>query len=215
MAAEYVSGYMKNRPCYFLQLPAELRNRIYELILIQDEEIDAATWCRLPHSPRCLPGGSIPSFRSLIIHGFEPALLSTCKQVRKEGLPIFYGQNTFFGGPGESTIWLNWLQKLSPLKRGLVKNIKLRFRVIWGRPGDDGPTSERGRVTPVLEEYLEEARRSLRAKGIVIPDTTLVIMLCTRRYWTNLFDVEEWRVDGQGVWTGVPVSSSLQRPGVR
>lgn len=60
-----------------LSLPAELRNRIYRLALVQDAEI------------RIAPSHSPPP---------EPALLSTCRQVRGEARNIYYQDNTFLFG---------------------------------------------------------------------------------------------------------------------
>ncbi|KAL6168120.1 hypothetical protein ACJQWK_05778 [Exserohilum turcicum] len=59
----------------FLDLPAELRNSIYELVLHE------GTFDVFPnqHSPK-------PQTLSL---------LSTCTQIRYEALPIFYSRNTF------------------------------------------------------------------------------------------------------------------------
>lgn len=57
----------------FLDLPAELRNRIYSSDLIKHRQI-------------------IPTNRS---DHQQPALTRTCRQIRKEALPIYYGSNTF------------------------------------------------------------------------------------------------------------------------
>jgi hypothetical protein len=54
-----------------LELPGELRNRIYQLCLVSNPIIINST--------------TFP----------EPSLLKTCKQVRKEASTIFYGENQF------------------------------------------------------------------------------------------------------------------------
>lgn len=59
-----------------LQLPAELRNAIYRYILVQPDPID------------------IPN--NFANHGYqEPALLTTCKEIRKEAIAIFHMENVF------------------------------------------------------------------------------------------------------------------------
>ena len=59
--------------CRFLELPGEIRNRIYRHLLVQDtllvvDEEDGIT---------------------------EPALLRASSQIRREAITIFYGENTF------------------------------------------------------------------------------------------------------------------------
>ena len=59
--------------CYLLQLPGELRNRIYRLVLTDGMPIinfDATGYVR-------------------------PGLISTCKEIRQEALSIYYYENSF------------------------------------------------------------------------------------------------------------------------
>lgn len=74
---------LQNKPCEFLDLPAELRNRVYHLSLVESHPIqaiyrggreDESIWVKPPE---------------------QPALTFTCKKVRQETLPIFFGQNSF------------------------------------------------------------------------------------------------------------------------
>ena len=58
----------------FLDLPAELRNRIYQDVLVEDEDVEIQ---------RFAP------------HVIKPALLRTQKQIREEALPVFWAANTF------------------------------------------------------------------------------------------------------------------------
>ena len=58
----------------FFDLPAELRNKIYHDVLVDDRDIE------------------VHDFAPYVL---EPALLRTRKQVRKEALPVFWGANTF------------------------------------------------------------------------------------------------------------------------
>ncbi|KAK3713460.1 hypothetical protein LTR37_008418 [Vermiconidia calcicola] len=57
------------------KLPAELRNRIYELALPRSEVVHAAYRSAEYVEPRVK----------------QPALTRTCKQIRAEALPLFYG----------------------------------------------------------------------------------------------------------------------------
>ena len=58
-------------PPSLLKIPAELRNEIYRLVLISDEQIEIKDIYK------------------------EPALLSTCRQIRKEATPILYLGNSW------------------------------------------------------------------------------------------------------------------------
>ncbi|KAF2161601.1 hypothetical protein M409DRAFT_27996 [Zasmidium cellare ATCC 36951] len=65
-------------PCRLWKLPGELRNRIYRYVLIQQED---AT------------GDSMVNVEA---NGYDrPGLLSTCKEIRREALKIYYYENTF------------------------------------------------------------------------------------------------------------------------
>lgn len=58
--------------CRLLDLPAELRNDIYRLVVLQTDDIVVST------------------------EGInEPPLLKACKQIRVEALPIYYAENSF------------------------------------------------------------------------------------------------------------------------
>jgi hypothetical protein len=103
--------------CHLLKLPSELRNQIYELVLVATHDIDANTWCATRRFKSYYT-------RATIKYSMEPALLATCKQIRGEGLPIFYGQNTFFAKRGNAA-WWNFLRHIGPTKRAMVENLKL------------------------------------------------------------------------------------------
>lgn len=60
------------------QLPAELRNKIYELVLVRDEPIVLAKYKPKAEDPR-LP--------------LEPALLAVCRIFRNDALAMFWGAN--------------------------------------------------------------------------------------------------------------------------
>ncbi|KAF7196146.1 hypothetical protein HII31_02547 [Pseudocercospora fuligena] len=60
------------QPCHLLGLPAELRNYIYRLVMLEQDYIDI--------TPRSYA---------------RPALLDTCRQTRSEGLKIYYYENKF------------------------------------------------------------------------------------------------------------------------
>ncbi|KAK4610749.1 hypothetical protein CLAFUW4_13990 [Fulvia fulva] len=62
----------EQKPCFFLKIAGELRNRIYREVLLQPAPIDYGD------------KGYI-----------RPALLNTCKAIRSEALKIYYYENSF------------------------------------------------------------------------------------------------------------------------
>ncbi|KAK3071041.1 hypothetical protein LTR53_009378 [Teratosphaeriaceae sp. CCFEE 6253] len=59
-------------PSRLLALPAELRNRIYRLVPLQPQNI------------------------LVTVHGYDiPPLLSTCKEIRRDNISVFYCESTF------------------------------------------------------------------------------------------------------------------------
>lgn len=62
----------EEKKCHLLQLPGELRNRIYRYALVTDDDIDVTSTG---------PG--------------EPALLLSSKDIRQESLLIYYRENHF------------------------------------------------------------------------------------------------------------------------
>ncbi|EME44790.1 hypothetical protein DOTSEDRAFT_53774 [Dothistroma septosporum NZE10] len=96
-------------------LPGELRNRIYRLVLV--EGVD-----------------EVHGYIEYTNTGYDrPGLLNTCKAVRLEARTIFYYENNFFTTPTkyDSTTLLAWRQHLPTL--GIAtKGIKARIRMLWG-----------------------------------------------------------------------------------
>jgi len=74
------------------KLPAELRNRIYELVLLKAKPI------RVPLRERVLQN-FLSDFRYIEVLPrallFEPGLLRVNHQAYAEATPVFYGGNTF------------------------------------------------------------------------------------------------------------------------
>lgn len=86
------------------RLPAELRNYIYELVCVTDNPI-------------------IISFRYF---WDPPMLLQTCRQLRAEAAPIYYGDNIFHAEEGQlSTLGSleMWLRTIGEEARRLIRTI--------------------------------------------------------------------------------------------
>lgn len=72
------------------RLPAELRNRIYELVVVQEQSIPVIIGPINGH-PGGVRSGSLPGSEART----SINLLHTCKQVKAESQPLFSGSNTF------------------------------------------------------------------------------------------------------------------------
>ena len=68
------------------RLPIELRNEIYELLLVNPFLADEESI-----RPKC-------NFGEFIQYDLNPAILRICRQVSEEALSILYGRNTFIIG---------------------------------------------------------------------------------------------------------------------
>ena len=68
--------------CPLLELPAELRNRIWEQVIVKEGPISLA------------PASDLADGEELET-GAQPALSRVCRQIREETLPMFYAHNIF------------------------------------------------------------------------------------------------------------------------
>lgn len=114
----------------FARLPGELRNRVYRLALVVEEGPFTITGQRNQCSLGPCTHAKLPTA--------VPGVLSTCKQVRYEALPIFLAENTlkFDARTVRNRCTGNFLQSIGPYGQ-LVRHVDLEI-MIWGgghRPG--------------------------------------------------------------------------------
>lgn len=93
-------------------LPGELRNRIYRYAVVEEGLVNAATCTNYERARKWQSN--------------EPALASTCKQFRKEVLPIYYAENIFtFAKPGGKYLSRNtvdaWVDTIGELASYIVR----------------------------------------------------------------------------------------------
>jgi len=91
----------------FFSLPAELRNNIYRLCLVEQEYPLSRLNCPIP------------------MDAYEPELSQVCRQLRREALPIFYGCNTF-----RCISWTElyvFLLAIGPRNRDSLQSLELPF----------------------------------------------------------------------------------------
>ena len=108
----------------FFAFPAEIRNRIYELALVQDAPIDL----QYQHRPFGMSGALQPS-QNLTI---DVALATTCRQISAEALPITYGRNVFVFNLSiltptvDENRFIAFRQRLGALNTSRIKHFELR-----------------------------------------------------------------------------------------
>lgn len=110
--------------CRLLELPAELRNAIYELVLQEEEVIELA------HLP-------------------IPALAATCHQIQQECIPMYFSINRFsvtlvknndrFTKPSTSN--QKWLKELSLARNSHIRELHIAFRSEKNLPSPSSPIS--------------------------------------------------------------------------
>ena len=94
---------------HFLRLPAELRDRIHELVLISNNDIE-------------IDRASI---------GYRTAYLGTCKQIRNEASSFFYSENSFLitcdpDNTEAISAAVDWLIAIGPSAH-LIRRVGLRL----------------------------------------------------------------------------------------
>ncbi|KAI5368062.1 hypothetical protein Slin15195_G031960 [Septoria linicola] len=111
------SAQITQQSCRFLELPAELRIVIYELVLLQDDSVDITATMEGSH------------FR-------DPPLLRTCCQISLEATPIYYSHNTFsclqFHLPDddvENFVGLQWLESLGKWRRSKLTKVRIQHGI--------------------------------------------------------------------------------------
>ena len=97
----------------FVRLTPELRNRLYEMILVKPEVIDFTD------------SGDHTELRTAVQH---PALTRTCRQIRTESLAIFYELNTFLTDSQYCFCGTqSWIQVIGPQNRSRLKQLYVDF----------------------------------------------------------------------------------------
>ncbi|KAK4902799.1 hypothetical protein LTR27_000738 [Elasticomyces elasticus] len=111
-----------DKRCLLLRLSAELRNGIYELVLLSEDSIDMRTES-------------------------QPGLAKTCRQIRKECIQIYYGQSKF-GFVTASTQddalegITQWLERIGSDHCRTLRTIKIKIGVPNGLMLNDSTNPE-------------------------------------------------------------------------
>ena len=154
-----------------MKLPAELRNRIYDLAAVLDEPIDLRmlTYWAADGSSRTMLA--------------EPSITAVCRLVREESLPVFYTRNTFthkfdLGNSANDYASLcAYLHTLGKDRCKMLRHFEIAFQCS-GKDLDDG--SGYGQASsPVRSVYPDRVLWSSRTAG----EASQVRMRLPTRCW--------------------------------
>ena len=124
-----------------LSLPAELRNCIYEHVLIDREPI--SLYFTHPADPIAQSCSG-------------PALLHTCRQIRAEATQMYYSKNLFvvktWHAPNCDAVLKAWLRAIRPDSRALIKILRIDDDIYSLRPTE---------TRREWEKFLEVRRKRL------------------------------------------------------
>ncbi|KAK5731483.1 hypothetical protein LTR17_011371 [Elasticomyces elasticus] len=169
----------------FLELPPELRNRIYEAAMIETGPIlthpvtggrpDDVDHCTFIHPIQ----GALES--SECVAWGPPALLQSCRTIRREALSIYYARNVFWMGnpdiesfPDILPRLLSWIHSLSLEARLAIRCLQIRGWIFY-RDDDQGETDED--VNALFRKDVGLLTTVLSSAGLAIGHETLY-MIC-------------------------------------
>lgn len=190
--------------CPIFRLSPELRNHIYEPVLVSQH-------------PFCLTTHGDPSDCGYDRYSVtaEPPLVRTCRMIRQESLSIYYGCNTFQFRSYQALV--DWLHGLGPAKRKLLYNLRgFNERAPWISPKR---AQDRAARTELL---LEQIGLSVRPLAFYAPcsdepkpwpTSGLIITWVSSSGVTTTAETvwERWECDVNGkAWSGQPFSPSLE-----
>lgn len=171
-------------------LSAELRNEIYRHALLNDQEIRFLAW-------KTDGGGET----KILSEGLaEPDLLRTSKQIRAEGLPIFYGGNVFRSL--ERCAIIRWLELIGPKKVAMLKQV--RGCLMYAHSIKC--------AREVVKEFEERVTRELGlvlTEGVIRSPVVLMDGKISQQYWQTKDSKEYWvarnsdiMIESAGCWSG-------------
>lgn len=98
-----------------LNLPAELRNQIYEYTF-SSSPVEISRRSFLKQNPKGLLKSS--------------GLLLACKQIHHEAAQLYYSLTTFYVQRDAEYRIAHWINRIGPLRKALIQNIQLKYVVI-------------------------------------------------------------------------------------
>lgn len=170
------------KPFRFLDLPPELRNMIYRLVLVRRHPVYNASFGRDPPPPRPLGTWRVwnedlleEMIRFSSALRFSPALPATSPTIYTEARTVLWGQPFLFS---DTARLYQFLQEMSPSARVLLRNVTIRRR-LWA---EVEPFSREEDVIRLLEDAKQ--MRFFR----------IIIQYATYDHWdADMTDVQSFR----------------------
>lgn len=110
----------------FLELPKELRNMVYEMVLKEhSDEGDRRVVIQSTVTEKGEAEDGMEEYSVAGSFAHPPALIQTCQTIRSETLPFFYGSSTFIvelSADVLANIAQAWLRRIDPQCRQLIKH---------------------------------------------------------------------------------------------
>lgn len=110
-----------------LDLPAELRIQIYDLLLVSRFKSQKHSTLAVGQKNVLLDMNPDPEYRTM-----EPSILQTCKQIYREAVPILYSQNVFYieiPGP-----MVKLMEQIGSMNVKFIRSLEIRvscFAELW------------------------------------------------------------------------------------
>lgn len=129
---------MAEDPCWLLDIPTELRLRIYNFAIVKDVPIQVNVPCKYYfRQPHFLPADDSENRKAKAMEIWDtegrsrlqqPSLTRTCRLIRSETLEIFYGSNVFeahFCDPDRREKICTWFEMIGPANCALLSRFYL------------------------------------------------------------------------------------------
>ena len=128
-----------------LTLPAELRNRILEFALIEDQPILLYLAQIVPTRIQAKPD--------------IPGVVNSCRQLRGEGLPLYYGGNKFKRIQQPSTFpnLSRWLRMRESSASENIRRISFHFKGLFGATFGGAPSISSSQSLPTATWWCARA----------------------------------------------------------
>ena len=165
------------KPCRLLELPAEIRNRIFHYAVVHTAVLEVGSRAE---SVEHIGEWDKDKYTCAPFRLAEPSLPRVCRQIRAETLSVFYGCNIFRAslfnlGCG------GFISKLPPEKRTMLRQVRIFYRMDRNR--------EKDRLCGKwAENRLKGVEWTLRDIGLGVPEGSLYVAVQVtehERIWTN------------------------------
>ena len=119
-------AYSSYSPFPFLNLPSELRNEVYRLVSSSTDWL----YCGGPKTSMKGHTEGIPCYDSLQNVKAHSSLYRTCKQIRDEGLALFFQHHCFLFYVEHGGCFLAillWLRNIAEVGRNNIRHLRIRY----------------------------------------------------------------------------------------